>query len=441
MSVHWGGRGPGHSSRWSKAAERVLFDFFADATWDANFAAGEYREAVDGDVFHTPSGLTGWTYSRTGTRTAAYLDGSTADFGANVPAITDKGILVAVADGTSGYDVMPIIALAALESEATVYIEWHNDASPTTGEILFTLNGNAPGFSTKGAIHSGGALDDSADLAAVNMAAFAYDGTDWSRCLNGAPLGLYEDYTVTPVTGKTGVGVGRYHTATAFGQPNVYIRRLAVLPRKISGQGLRVLTTQPDLVLAGVGDSIMKGDAVDEFLPIVAAALGSNVFAPNYGVNGSSWVYDWGSDAHVGTLTDDAVATGGLLDVATPQGHKMVAFAGTNGIVLKGNSAAQEYADFETWLAATLTQGWLASDIVVCTMLPRTGVSEVTRAAYNALLVAGAATHGYRLARFDLDSTIGVSGADLNTTYYSDGTHPTTAGHALLAQIVIAALN
>ena len=114
----------------------------------------------------------------------------------------------------------------------------------------------------------------------------------------------------------------------------------------------------------------------------------------------------------------------------------MIAFAGTNGIAIKGNSAAQEYADFVTWITTALSKGWTASNIAVCTMLPRAGVSEITRRNYNALLINGVATYGYQIVRFDLDSIMGKGGANSNQTYYSDGTHPTTAGHAILANLV-----
>lgn len=417
-------------------------DFFSPAALDLHFAASQYREGVGGTVHTSPASITDWTYSRTGTRTAAYVNGSTADFTANVPAITDKGILVAGADGSSGADVMPVIDVAALAGSATVFVEWY-DTTPSASEVLFCLDGNAPGCFTQGIERPNGSVrDDTAGFTAINRAAISYDASVFSGVVNGAQPTAVDDASTWwgAVTGKTGVAIGRFHTATS-GQPNAYIRRIAVFPSKISTQGLRVLTTLPDRVIALVGDSITKGDGVDEFGPLVAASFaGETVFAPNYGVSGSSWVYDWPSDAHVGTMTADAPTIGGLLDVPVTNGSWMVAFAGTNGIVLKSNSAAQEYADFETWLAATLAEGWEVNRIVVCTMLPRTGVSEATRSAYNAALVAGAATHGYRLARFDLDAEMGGAGDDLNTTYFSDGTHPTTAGHARLAPIVYAAL-
>ncbi len=121
--------------------------------------------------------------------------------------------------------------------------------------------------------------------------------------------------------------------------------------------------------------------------------------------------------------------------------YKMTAFAGTNDFCFRDPAItpAQSYADFETWLGLTLAEGWSVGNIVVVTMLPRTDLNEVTRSTYNALLVAGAATHGYRLARVDLDPTIGVAGANLDTDLYLDGTHPTTAGHAIIASIVAAA--
>lgn len=409
------------------------FDYFATADYDYNFASSTYREGED--VYTDVSEITWWSYSRTGTRTAEYVDDSTEEFGPNVPAVTDKGIFIGSADGSSGADVMPLLSMAILGTEATVYAEWHDPAAKASSDIIFCLSGNNPGISAQGSIRPNGNAQNHTSLhSEINKGAIGI-GASFSDALNGT---LNDNNLASAATSETAIAIGRFATA-ASGVPDAYIRRIAVFDGRIRSYGLTVLTRQPDMVLVGVGDSITRGDGVDEFLPIVGASLGSNVQVLNFGYNGSSWVYDWPSDPHVGTLTDDLSYVNGVHDVATPQRKKLVAFAGTNGIVLKGNSAAQEYADFETWLAAALGGGWSADDMVVPTMLPRTGVSEVTRGDYNALLVSGASSYGYRLARFDLDPTMGVAGADLNTTYYSDGTHPTTAGHAILAPIVTAA--
>jgi len=416
---------------------------FSTASLDLNFAESKYRQSVGGEVFTSPSSITGWSYSRTGTRTVLNVAGESINFGPNIPAITDRGIFVGSAAEASGADVMPTITRSELGSNSTIYAEFYRSSTPASDNVIWALNGNNPGYATNGAIRPNGSIsNNSANYRAIVKTAFSYTvGVNHSYASDDGQQ-IDDDLTIGgTVSGKTFLGVGRYATSTAFGQSNTYIKRLSIFPRRFGTEALRVLTIQPGLVLAGVGDSIMKGDGVNEFLPIVAASLGSDVFAPNYGVNGQSWVYDWPSDPAIGTMVSDHLnKVSELLEVPTQRGHKMIAFAGTNGIVLKGNSAAQEYADFETWITTALSSGWTASNITICTMLPRTGVSEVTRSDYNALLVSGAATYGYKLARFDLDSTIGAAGANTNTTYFSDGTHPTNAGHAILANILIAVI-
>ncbi len=197
-----------------------------------------------------------------------------------------------------------------------------------------------------------------------------------------------------------------------------------------------------DVVYAAVGDSITSGEAggATVFVPAVGASLSDDTYIGNFGDAGSSWDYDWSGTPHVGTAITDVPTVAAVLDIPA-RTYKMTAFAGTNDFCFRDPAItpAQSYADFETWLGLTLAEGWSVGNIVVVTMLPRTDLNEVTRSTYNALLVAGAATHGYRLARVDLDPTIGVAGANLDTDLYLDGTHPTTAGHAIIASIVAAA--
>jgi lysophospholipase L1-like esterase len=140
-------------------------------------------------------------------------------------------------------------------------------------------------------------------------------------------------------------------------------------------------------------------------------------------------------------MTVDAIS---FVDPAQRGGipNYLVVFAGTNGIhpSLGNHSAATEYADFQSYIAARTAAGWAATRIAVCTMLPRTGVDETVRTTFNALLVSGASTYGYKVARFDLNASIGAAGQNLDTTYFYDGTHMTDAGHAIAASIISAVL-
>lgn len=133
---------------------------------------------------------------------------------------------------------------------------------------------------------------------------------------------------------------------------------------------------------------------------------------------------------------------GALVDAARTAGAKLSIWAGTNGFALAGHSAATEYANFQTYIAARLAGGWAADDITVATMLPRNpDVSSPTRATFNASLVGGQATYGYRLARVDLDSRIGVDSANTDTTYYQgDLIHLNDFGASIASGIIYAAM-
>lgn len=192
--------------------------------------------------------------------------------------------------------------------------------------------------------------------------------------------------------------------------------------------------------VVGHGDSMSLTSACQRtYLPRVVAlmaAAGKIASWRRCGINGASWAYAWPSAGYPLTLAQDALVRA---DPAKGRGvNWLLVMAGTNGIILGGHSAATEYADFQIYIAARIAAGWPVANIVVCTMLPRTGDVDATRLAYNTSLIGGAATYGYKLARLDLDPNIGPDGADTNLTYFSDGTHPTDAGHAIIASIIYA---
>jgi hypothetical protein len=205
-----------------------------------------------------------------------------------------------------------------------------------------------------------------------------------------------------------------------------------------------------NVYIAADGDSITLGaDTPDvPYLTDLAALIATSsvsVTTLNNGVSGISWSYTWPSTSPPNpntmiqaapTVIDPSLALTGYKD------KWLILFAGTNGMNLGlGNHSAQtEYANFEQYVFARRRAGWDMSHTVVATMLPRGSGEEAVRTAYNALLVAGAASYKYRLARFDLDPTIGQANQNANTTYYLDGTHPTNLGQTILAGILYTAM-
>jgi lysophospholipase L1-like esterase len=192
------------------------------------------------------------------------------------------------------------------------------------------------------------------------------------------------------------------------------------------------------------GDSISLTSGVqNNYLPRLAALIQSNNKGlPKWtrcGSNGVSWNYAWaGGEPYPYTLIQDiplrvVPAYSGTLT------NWVIAFAGTNGIdpFLGNHSAATEYANFQTYITALLATGIPASNVIVCTMLPRTGITDSIRTTYNASLVSGAATYGYQLARLDLNPNIGFAGQNLTSWYQQPGgVHPVDAGQAIIASII-----
>lgn len=158
------------------------------------------------------------------------------------------------------------------------------------------------------------------------------------------------------------------------------------------------------------------------------------------GINGQSFHYVYDAMAEPNDLIADAPIN---VDPWRTDEARLVVFAGTNGIwsTLGNHTAAEEYADFQEYIEARIAAGWNPDHIVVCTMLDREGgFGGTIRADYNALLVGGASTYGYRVARLDQNANIGDNGDQANTTYFADAIHPTQAGHTEIASVVYAAM-
>lgn len=197
------------------------------------------------------------------------------------------------------------------------------------------------------------------------------------------------------------------------------------------------------------GDSITYGTGASFTYLSYAYDLDRNLSLSNYvspacssvfvrGIAGQSWNYVWPSAPSTNTLIQDFPLSI-VPNLSATRRNVLIAFAGTNGIQIAGHSAAQEYADFQVYITNALAY-FQPRDIVIVTCLPRETMSETTRSAYNALLVGGVATYGYRIARVDLDPNIGCAGCQLNATYFFDTIHPTDAGHAVIANVIYSAL-
>ncbi len=213
----------------------------------------------------------------------------------------------------------------------------------------------------------------------------------------------------------------------------------------INGLSPNVPANNPQMIIVAHGDSITADKGASNYIQVVWGLVnaGQGMYAKVYqrGINGISYNYAWPTSGYASTLTEDAAL---LVDAYQQPGKTnwLVVFAGTNGLngSLGNHSAATEYANFKTYIAARIAAGWRAANIVVCTMLPRTGFTDSIRQTFNTSLVGDDGGYGYKLARFDLNANIGAAGQNLNTTYFYDGIHLTTVGQSIAGGIVYGAM-
>ena len=114
---------------------------------------------------------------------------------------------------------------------------------------------------------------------------------------------------------------------------------------------------------------------------------------------------------------------------------------GTNDLTIAGRSAAQIYADLQTYCGMVRAGG---GKVIVATLLPNAswnGTQQTTRNDFNTLVRTNWAGFADGIADFALDSTMGPQSAASNTTLYEDGLHITNIGAAYLAPIVAAAVD
>lgn len=183
------------------------------------------------------------------------------------------------------------------------------------------------------------------------------------------------------------------------------------------------LTTVPKFVLFE-GDSITS-TTIGQFVPGAMAALTNPVPYRNFATPGNAL-----TDIAGRAATDDAFAN--------PARTRNVFW------LLDGRNenygsvpAATFVASLKTFCQTRQSAGWR---VVVATLLPSTSSGYNTwRNSVNALIRADTSFYS-ALADFGADATMGADATASNTTYYSDGTHPTAAGGAILAPIATTAL-
>lgn len=199
--------------------------------------------------------------------------------------------------------------------------------------------------------------------------------------------------------------------------------------------GVAVTGDTDDRIYVAEGDSISGGNG-PECYPFLYGAHDSPA------VIGTVWAVGGSSLANLVTRAP-------LVDAVIPPNKNGRTFLlsvliGANDLAAyPGASDAAAASAYASALAAYCDARRAAGfKVVVCTILPRTNATHNTRRALvNAQIVTWAGTHADAICDFAADATMGPDAAASNTTYYSDGLHPTVTGYGLLEAIIRPALN
>lgn len=144
------------------------------------------------------------------------------------------------------------------------------------------------------------------------------------------------------------------------------------------------------------------------------------------------------SGANLTTLTDRAAATDAYLGLSSR--NVLAVLIGRNDITAADNSAAV-YSSLVTYVQARVTAGW---EVWVGTLIASGASSQPTIDALNAK-IRGTSGNGIvvdagadRVIDFAALPEFADTAAATNTTYYQgDATHPTAAGAALMADLIV----
>lgn len=140
-----------------------------------------------------------------------------------------------------------------------------------------------------------------------------------------------------------------------------------------------------------------------------------------------------------GSSSSELLTTARRIDIRDAKSGSsdwLFVWMGTND---KGTlTAAQSYANVAAIAAYGRRCGYKT---MIFTMLPRSTDSDDTfRTTFNGLIRTNAATIADAICDIGADATIGVKGAENNATYYFDGTHLTTVGYQIVANLALLSL-
>lgn len=143
------------------------------------------------------------------------------------------------------------------------------------------------------------------------------------------------------------------------------------------------------------------------------------------------------------TITNEINARAAAVNAAFIPGkiNVLTLWAGTNDIMLLGLTGRQAYEAYATYIAAALAaRPWAAVfPFTIAPRQPRTPTISIEkfeseRQSFNSLVRGNMSPH---LVDVAADERIGKKYANLDWTYFFDGTHMTPAGYAIVKDLVL----
>lgn len=227
------------------------------------------------------------------------------------------------------------------------------------------------------------------------------------------------------------------------------VNSLALYPTALTDAQIRDAYTV--MAARATADGLTMADArvlVQEGDSITAVTSSPQSYSYRYAANQSPKVVGK-NIATGGSAVSTAEGRAAALDQVIPPNKGSRKFilsvaVGTNDLMSLGTTP------YLTALASYLDDrraaGWY---VVLCTLLPRnqagfaaaraTANAEMRLWTTNGSIVPG--QHCDAIVDFDTEATMGSDATATNVTYYSDGLHPTDAGHALLEPVYRAVIN
>lgn len=333
-------------------------------------------------------------------------------------------------------------------SVVSIYAAVKQSGSPTLAGyrpiINSTVGGAAPNLSLATqyqSVNSGGffrlggqgvtAYNSYLDDGNWHIVAAVSDGTKLTYYVDGSIV--QQANGVSSATVLTGLMLGNLNAAANWaGSMGV----VAVYPAGHSASQVASCTAAVRSVMAGRSVSIptasrylaFDGDSITD--PATAPS-------PNY-----TWITNQNISPIVPASQNFAVSGSTLVNLnartATvdsrliPGGKNVLSILiGRNDMAAGIGSVAAFEVAYQAYCQARRAVGW---KMVVSTVLPSTLAGfNAARNSFNTWLLANYTTFASALADVGNDPTIGPDAAASNATYYSDGTHPTAAGHAIMA--------